>query len=85
MFVEVQIYTNKESVAFVDIQHSDRPTVTINTFYITSIGPLATYGFESIHKKYPYRIIRMTSGECFWCVAESANRIEKILLNPDEL
>lgn len=79
-FTKVQIYCNGNKCCFDDIQKSKKPYITININEISSIGPKTDWGFCNEYWKYPYRILKMHNGDSFLCVLESANELDKKLL-----
>ena len=83
MFTKVQIYTNKKSPCFSDIRESRMPFVLINVDDVSSLGPRDTWGFCEGNSNYPYRVLVMKNGDKFICVLESANSLEKLLLQQE--
>ena len=79
MFKEIQIYCSGDEVCFDDIQKSERPTVVVNTEHIVSISEIRTWGFCTGNEDFPYRVIRMSTGERILCVPESANELVRLL------
>ena len=81
MFTEVQIYCKKGKCCFDDILKSKKPKIIINTLQVSSLEPKTDWGFCDNHEKYPYRVLNMANGDKYLCVLESANDLEKLLIN----
>ena len=80
MFIKVQIYGELNKCCFDDIRKSKKPEILINTEQITSLGPTVDWSYCEGHEEYPYRVLNMTDGKGYICVAESANELERALL-----
>jgi len=80
MFTEIQVYCKKQNCCFDDIKNSKRPKYIINTEHISSHGPKETWGFCDDNEKYPYRILKMTNNDKFYCMLEDGDNLEKLLL-----
>ncbi len=81
MFTKVQIYCRAEKCCFNTIKESKKPTIVINTSQISSLEEETDWGFCENYWDYPYRILRMSNGNEYLCVLESANKLEEILLS----
>ena len=79
-FAKVQIYCGGDKCCFDDIQNSKKPYITINMNDISSLEEKTDWGFCANYWKYPYRKLKMNNGDCYLCVLESANELEKKLL-----
>lgn len=80
MFTKVQIYSDRVECCFDDIRKSKKPEILINTEQIISLDPTTDWGFCEGHEDYPFRVLNMTGGKSYLCVAESANELERTLL-----
>jgi len=80
MFTKVQIYSEKIECCFDDVRKSKKPEILINTEQIISLDQTTDWGFCEGHEKYPFRVLNMTGGKSYLCVAESANELERTLL-----
>ena len=80
MFIKVQIYCEKRECCFADIENSKKPEIIINTEHIASLEPTTIWGLCNGNENYPYRVLNMSDGNSYLCVAESAKNLENVLL-----
>ena len=79
-FTQVQIYCKYDGCCFDDIQKSSKPFITININEISTLGYKEDWGFCNKYWKYPYRKLKMNNGDTYLCVIESADELDKKLL-----
>lgn len=82
-FLRVQIYCKANKCCFSDIKDSKKPYITININDISSLGPKEEWGFCEEYWNYPYRELKMSNGDSYLCVLESANELDKKLVGDE--
>ncbi len=79
-FTQVQIYCKYDGCCFADIKNSSKPFITININEISTLGYKEDWGFCDNYWEYPYRKLTMHNGDTYLCVLESADELDKKLL-----
>ena len=79
-FTQVQIYCKCDECCFDDIKKSSKPFITININEISTLGYIEDCGFCDRYWEYPYRKLKMHNGDTYLCVLESADELDKKLL-----
>lgn len=79
-FIKIQIYCKGNKCCFDDIQKSKKPFITININEISTLEEKTDWGFCDEYWKYPYRVLTMSNGDRYLCIVDSANELDKKLL-----